>query len=913
MTMLQRLLALSALLVLGACSGGGSDEGSSPFGGGDGGTDSTTSPTLVVTLSNNTISSANPATVTVVLKDASGAALPDAVITLSTLSGNLARFDSNTILTNAQGQAGTILRSSAGGVQAADQVIGVATVGSKQVQGKAGFTISAEAPSLSASISSSTISATAPATLRVLARDLAGALLPGAVVTFSSQSGLATFSPPSQVTADTGNIGEATTVVSPKSAASTGADTLVASLTVQGITTTAPVVVQFISSTPTGTPTLDLALSSTSISAAAPATVTATLRDAQGQGVASQVVSFTVLRGLAVTNIGTALTNAAGQAVVLLSPASAALAGADEVSARVTYAGTALQRTQGFQVQATAVTLDSFAASANPLSAYGQTDLSLGVTGASVTAPVNITVSSACMNLGKATVSPAAFTATSNSVTLQYRDNGCGGVQTTDQLQAVVTATGASRSLTLKLTSPAESSIAFVQAAPEQIYLRGSGFTESSVVTFEVRDAAGNPLPNRVVELRLQTGAGNVTMEGRGVESVNPPSGNPFTLTSNAIGRVSARVNSGTLPTPVRVHARLATNPDIATVSSNLSVAVGLPSQLNFSLSQTTRNIEGYDIDGTPNTYQIIASDRSGNPVPAGTSINFVTEGGQIEAIKQTQLVSGISRTSAAFVSASPRPRDGRVTITAYALGEESFLDLNGNNHYDADEPFQDLGNVFKDRKFDGVYVNSEDEFIPLNINNGSACVVTSNPLLALDASIPSGPDTCDGAWSGAGQVYVRRAVETVLSTSVARPLWANIGGLSDSCTANVVALQTGPEPTQTTNFVAVGGDTWYGGTTGTLTFIAADRNPTRLNPMAAGTVVSATTPTVGLTVTVGGGTPVPSTTEASLASVAYTFTDPATVTKGVIFVGFRSPSGLLSTFSVDVELNGRPSACTLP
>ena len=163
------------------------------------------------------------------------------------------------------------------------------------------------------------------------------------------------------------------------------------------------------------------------------------------------------------------------------------------------------------------------------------------------------------------------------------------------------------------------------------------------------------------------------------------------------------RVNSGTLPTPVRVNARCrAATPVIATVSSNLSVAVGLPSQLNFSLSQGTKNIEGYNIDGTPNTYQIIAADRSGNPVPAGTSINFVTEGGQVEAIKQTQLVSGIARTTANFVSSEPRPVDGRVTVTAYALGEESFLDLNGNNVRDAGESFQDLGNIFKDRNFDG-------------------------------------------------------------------------------------------------------------------------------------------------------------------------------------------------------------------
>ena len=281
-------------------------------------------------------------------------------------------------------------------------------------------------------------------------------------------------------------------------------------------------------------------------------------------------------------------------------------------------------------------------------------------------------------------------------------------------------------------------------------------------------------------------------------------------------------------------------------------VAIGLPSQLNFSLSQGTKNIEGYNIDGTPNTYQIIGADRSGNPVPAGTSINFVTEGGQVEAIKQTQIVNGIARTVANFVSSEPRPVDGRVTITAYALGEESFLDLNGNNVRDAGEPFQDLGNIFKDRIFDGVFDPVVDEYVPLAVNNASACTAPGNNLLLRDISIPSMPATCDSVWSGAGQVYVRRATETVLSTSGARPLWASTRGLDASCLK--ADLQIGPRPTQTAEFTLVAGDTWYGGRSDTLSFIVADANPgsiaqglpPRLNPMAAGTTITATSPTTG-------------------------------------------------------------------
>jgi hypothetical protein len=540
------------------------------------------------------------------------------------------------------------------------------------------------------------------------------------------------------------------------------------------------------------------------------------------------------------------------------------------------------------------------------------------------------------VSLGKATLSPAGVTATSTPVVIQFRDNGCGALQASDQIQAVVTSTGATAALKLDVQSPATSSIAFVQAIPEQIYLSGSGFAQNSLITFQVNDLAGNPLPNIVVELRLQTGAGGVTMEGRGVESVNPASANPFTATSNALGQVSVRINSGTVPTPVRVNARLAATPGIATVSSNLSVAVGLPSQLNFSLSQGKKNIEGYNIDGTSNTYQIIAADRSGNPVPAGTSINFVTEGGQIEAIKQTSLVNGIARTAANLVSSDPRPVDGRVTITAYALGEESFIDLNGDNQYTVGEPFQDLGDIFKDRNFDGVFDATTDEFIPLAVNNNAACAPITNGLLTLDPSIPTvgklagEPARCDGKWSGAGQVYVRRAAETVFSTSSARPLWAGTSGLDSTCSK--VKLQVGPSTTQLQQFTLTAGDTWYGATSGTLNFIAADANPgrikpaslwvdpssfnpltdyelfPRLNPLAAGSVVSASTQTNGLAVSVGGGSPIPSTSEASTASIAYAFTPP--VSSGIVFVTFTSPSGVGTSVAVNVTVGTRPTAC---
>lgn len=352
----------------------------------------------------------------------------------------------------------------------------------------------------------------------------------------------------------------------------------------------------------TGTPTLTIALSNTSITSASPGTATATLKDAKGNGVAGQLVSFAVARGLGVVNVATALTDAAGNAVVIVSPASSTGAGADEIAASASYAGSTLSAKTGFTVQATNVSITAFTSAVASLGAYGQTSLTLTLSGASAGAPVQVTVSSACVTAGKAALSPAKFGATTNSVTLQYRDIGCGAIQASDSLQAVIDGSASIQSLTLPIASPAVSSLAFISATPETIFLKGSGFTESSSVIFEVRDANGSALPNVSVSMRLLTLTGGVTMEGGTADVVRA---------SDAQGRVTVRVNSGTLPTPVRVSATLV-GTAISTVSSNLSVAVGLPSQINFSLSQGTKNIEGYDVDGTPNTYTIIAADRSG-------------------------------------------------------------------------------------------------------------------------------------------------------------------------------------------------------------------------------------------------------------------------------------------------------------
>ena len=280
--------------------------------------------------------STGPVTLSARVLSATGAAVPNQLVAFSAANG-LVRLSVASALTNASGDAAVTVQALSVSSTGAEIVTASTTVSGRDLQARASVQLTAEAPTLAVgALSSSAITATSPATLRVVARDLSGNLLPGTVVTFSSGSALATFTPATQVTDANG---EATTVVSPRTPAANGADSIAASITVQGVTATVQRVVQFTTTGPTGTPTLDLALSTNSISAASPATVTATLRDAQGNGIPGQVITFSVARGLAVTNITTALTQSGaanlGKAVVLLSPASANSAGADDISASV--------------------------------------------------------------------------------------------------------------------------------------------------------------------------------------------------------------------------------------------------------------------------------------------------------------------------------------------------------------------------------------------------------------------------------------------------------------------------------------------------------------------------------------------------------------------------------------------------
>jgi hypothetical protein len=588
----------------------------------------------------------------------------------------------------------------------------------------------------------------------------------------------------------------------------------------------------------------------TAISTSVPGELKATVRDKAGKAVPNTVVTFTggLSSQIAFQPAANALTDANGVATVIVTPVGISSSGAETVTAQATVAGTSVTGSRGLAIGSTDVTLVDMKvmlpAGVTAVAPYGTTTVQATVSVS--TLPVKVAFTSNCVNSGRATITPQVDTV-NGIAAATYTDKGCAS---TDTVSAQVVGRAATRTVSFSVQSPGISNIQFISAQPATIALSGTGavgLQQTSTVTFRVVDQAGNPVPTpQNVDFNLSTSTGGILLDN------TPGTSLPIRKQTGSDGTVQVRVQSGTLPTPVWVVASLPDSPLVAPTQSNLlTISTGRPTQARFSLSASVLNINGLVFDGATSRINIFASDRLGNPVADGTVINFVAEGASIEPSCAT--VNG--NCSVGFRSQRERPitiadnlrsDNGRVTVTAYAVGEESFVDQNANNRWDSGEPFEDLGYVYIDplesRPLEtsrsdsiGPWTNQRVQVIPFvgSLAQVSACTSVM-PGASGVISAPSVPNSCDGTW---GSAHVRRDITIVLSGNspvlktaqsdlAATPEISRVGSLGVACAA-------------------------------TFNFFLQDVNG---NPMPAGTTAAADTSTAtSLTATVL-GFPVPST-----------------------------------------------------
>ena len=494
-----------------------------------------------------------------------------------------------------------------------------------------------------------------------------------------------------------------------------------------------------------GVNTLELVLTdpdgneTTNVTSVSPATLTVTATDPLGQPLANEIISATSTIGNVQPASGTALTDLNGIATFRIE------AGLTLGAGTVTTSLGEVERGINFQIGEADLRIgfinddDEFvegviSAGATDLSAAGSTSLEVAVVDEDdqlVSTTVAVSFSSGCAGLNPPLAEISAEVNTISGIAVStYTADGCVGRDVVTA--AIVQGNTQTATVDLNIAAADVNSISFLSAEPTTIALKGTGGEgrqETSAVEFQVLDATNNPVAGYDVALSLSTTAGGLSLTND-------------TATTNEDGVARAIVQAGNVSTSVRVTATIVVDgQELSTVSDRLVVSTGLPDQNSTSLSASVFNVVGADRDGTTVTLTMRMADKFNNPVPDGTVVFFTTELGSVEDSCETaggactvtwtsqeprqgliynnfgtdSYINTLNNRVCANTGATGNPCDTdgtldgsatvgftqifghRSTVLAHAIGEESFIDSNGNGLYDEGEDFQDLGEAFVD------------------------------------------------------------------------------------------------------------------------------------------------------------------------------------------------------------------------
>ncbi|MBV8467608.1 MAG: hypothetical protein JO218_16840 [Burkholderiales bacterium] len=595
--------------------------------------------------------------------------------------------------------------------------------------------------------------------------DGSGKPMANVLVTFSNDTTYATFNPASG-TALTNASGVATMGV--VGTAKLGADVLRASASVpgaSGVTTTISTTTnyQVVAGQPGSSATLSMALtvggaSASTLTAGQDGNLSVLFVDATGNPVSGALVTFTLSSGsgsgssaLVALSSTTALTNSKGQAVVDVLGQSTTASGVVTISASAVAGSVSASNSLLFSYQPPTPNLAALTiVMPNGVTSIPQSstvNVVASIVDANTGQPyqnaLTVNFGSSCASAGTATITASAQNI-AGTATATYTPQGCVG---SDVITASITSLGQTRSLTktVNIAPAAAASMQFVSATPTVLGIQGSGTGSTGSVKFQLVDASGNAVSGQAVNFALSTTAGGMVLVTQ-------------SAVTDANGYASATVQAGTIGTPLTVTATLASNTAIWAQSRGMYVSTKIPHENGFSLTATTLNPEFFAIDGNTTTLIVHASDRFGLPVPDGTVVNFRTEGG-IGTIQDanntgapaggcttTQSTCSVTVTSSGNRSVLRYP--GRQAIVAYAVGEDSFIDNNGDGIFDQGDTFPPpgaylSGEPYLDVAETGSYQSGE-EFIDFN-NTGTYWNGISNGTYLYSGINCQYPTQCSG------------------------------------------------------------------------------------------------------------------------------------------------------------------------
>jgi hypothetical protein len=548
-----------------------------------------------------------------------------------------------------------------------------------------------------------------------------------------------------------------------------------------------------------------------------------------------------------------------------------------------------------------------------------------------VTDPMDVTFTSPCLSAGNAVIAGGNTVTSANGKAIaNYTSQGCAGVSGIDTIKASATFRNVVLSAysDLAVKSDTAQTISFLDATPTLISIKGTGGAETSILRFRVLGQGGSPLKGVCVNFAPSTTIGGLALVP---SKCNPAGPETYGSSTDANGYASTTVQSGTVATAVRVTATTANG--LSTQSSALAVSTGIPDQNSMSLSLTDLEPVGWLHDGVESKATIRLADAFNNPVPDGTTIAFTTNGGSIDANCPTtkgactvtwrsQSPRPTSPNAVSFATTSPfgkicpaikdisnndvtECRSGRVQILATAIGNESFIDGNGNGLYDdavvdtfakhkssdatdpnknacnpsvpqssasigATKGCDDLPEAYVDGNFNN-YRTADEEFIDFN-QNGTHDAGNSK----YDGALCSGAAKTSGACT-TNKVTVRDSATLVMS-------------------CETPFFQSGLLPGQhaTESFTVA-----QAGALRSTSMLLADCNG---NGMPAGTTIKAiTTNLVNAAATISPSTGLGMSTEPSIITLFITpDKDPTKIPSGAVIIEITS-AGITTTTTVSV------------
>jgi len=432
---------------------------------------------------------------------------------------------------------------------------------------------------------------------------------------------------------------------------------------------------------------------------------------------------------------------------------------------------------------------------------------------------------SICAKGGRAEFDTLGIPDSEGVVDAVYRPLGCRGQDEISVKLHSVKDGGTILSLvqsSITITEPLVNTIEFTDMTARQIAMKGISYTslpETTAVSFVVRDEYNDPISGEEIEFSLSNSSVGATLAGQPVDGV-------ITSTTDAEGNVTAYVNSGSAHGLVAVLAVIKSDPTKRTQSFNISITTGLPVQSAFSIAASNYHPQGWDKNGTPVTIEVNLDDHFKNPVPDGTQVNFVTDGGQIEPFcltggglctvvwtsYDTRPGFGIDNINIEQRSRLPHPandstsshycpgcvkddptwnggRSGVVTILAYTEGEVGFADGNGasgeaNGRFDDGEYFSKMSEAYLDANENGQYDvpdgnNPFEKLIEYDASGGYT------PLVDVPDFYQGG--TCTDAARALGHcqnlVHIRRSLQLVMSSDLVDIKLDSVAGAKDTDT----------------------------------------------------------------------------------------------------------------------------------